>query len=97
VPLTPPYTSVALHASTTDNVFAESDRDTAGAPLHLVVVAAGAPRPAAIPAGARVVEVPAERAFALVRPVVERPGDLARIDAVRAASVCTPLGRAAAR
>jgi uncharacterized membrane protein len=91
VPLTPPYTSVALYSSTTDNVFARSDRDTAGAPLHVVVVPSGAPRPATIPEGATLVEVPGDRVFALVRRVVERPGDLARIDEVRGASVCAPV------
>ena len=91
VPLTAPYTSVALYSSLTDNFFVRNDRDTAGAPLDVVVVAPGAPRPADLPPGAVVVEAPSTRAMALVRRVVEAPGDLARIDAIRASSSCAPL------
>jgi uncharacterized membrane protein len=91
VPLTAPYTSVALYSSLTDNFFVRNDRDTRGDPLDVVVVAPGAPRPAEVPPGAVVVVSPSVRAMALVRRVVESPGDLARIDAIRASSACSPL------
>src|SRR3546814_21020899 len=58
VPLTAPYTSVALYTTATDNYFVRNDRDTGGNPLDLIVLAPGASKPAAMPAGVEIVQAP---------------------------------------
>tara|TARA_R110000824_G_scaffold366730_2_gene555737 strand:- start:267232 stop:267759 length:528 start_codon:yes stop_codon:yes gene_type:complete len=91
VPLTAPYTSVALYAANTDNYFAINDRDTDGKPLDIVMVAKGQPAPDSMPVTATLVEAPGSESLVLVRRVVEHAEDFAAIDEIRQASVCAPL------
>ncbi|MDO8423385.1 MAG: DUF1254 domain-containing protein [Parvibaculum sp.] len=91
VPLTAPYTSVALYATNTDNYFVRNDRDTGGKSLDVIVVAPGAEKPAAIPEGAELVEAPSAKGLVLVRRVVESADAFAAIDETRKSSVCAPL------
>tara|TARA_R110002124_G_scaffold67064_4_gene182309 strand:+ start:1631 stop:2158 length:528 start_codon:yes stop_codon:yes gene_type:complete len=91
VPLTEPYTSVALYAANTDNYFVRNDRDSGGKSLDVIVVAPGADKPAALPEGAELVEAPTAKGLVLVRRVVESAEAFAAIDETRKSSVCAPL------
>lgn len=91
VPLTRPYTSVALYATNTDNYFVRNDRDTGGKSLDVIVIAPGAKKPVAIPEGAELVEAPTAKGLVLVRRVVESADAFAAIDETRKLSVCAPL------
>ena len=88
VPLTPPYTSVALFSSATDNYFVRNDRDAEGRPLDVIVVAAGRARPAHPPSGVEIVEAPSDAGLVLVRRVVERADAFSAIDVVRRQATC---------
>ena len=91
VPLTAPYTSVALYATNTDNYFVRNDRDSGGKSLDVIVIAPGADKPAAMPEGAELVEAPTAKGLVLVRRVVESADAFAAIDETRKSSVCAPL------
>lgn len=89
VPLTAPYTSVALYGSNTDNYFVRNDSQAGGKDVDVVVVGPGVAKPA-VPAGVDVIEAPSARGIMLVRRVVEDPAALPAIDAVRQKSTCAP-------
>ena len=91
VPLTEPYTSVALYASNTDNYFVRNDRDSAGKSLDVVVLGPDAQKPENLSTGAEVVTAPTTKGLVLVRRVVESVDAFATIDATRKSSVCAPL------
>lgn len=91
VPLTAPYTSVALYSSATDNYFVRNDRDAGGKDLDVIVVARGAPKPASAPAGVDIVEAPTAKGLVLVRRVVENPEAFPPLDAIRQKATCTPF------
>ena len=91
VPLTKPYTSVALYASNTDNYFVRNDRDSAGKSLDVIVLGPDTQKPENLPAGAEVVAAPTTKGLVLVRCVVESAAAFAAIDATRKNSVCAPL------
>jgi uncharacterized membrane protein len=91
VPLTAPYTSVALYATNTDNYYVRNDRDSGGKSLNVVVIGPGAEKPAALPEGAELVEAPTAKGLVLVRRVVESAEAYPAIDETRKASVCAPL------
>jgi uncharacterized membrane protein len=91
VPLTAPYTSVALYATNTDNYYVRNDRDSGGKSLNVVVIGPGAEKPAALPEGAELVEAPTAKGLVLVRRVVESVEAYPAIDETRKASVCAPL------
>lgn len=91
VPLTAPYTSVALYTTATDNYFVRNDRDTGGKPLDVIVLAPGASKPAALPAGAEIVEAPTAKSLVLVRRAAESAAAYATIDPIRKKSICAPF------
>lgn len=91
VPLTKPYTSVALYATNTDNYFVRNDRDTGGKSLDVIVLGQGAQKPEILPESAEVVTAPTTKSLVLVRRVVESAAALGEIDTVRKNSVCAPL------
>lgn len=91
VPLTAPYTSVALYSATTDNYFARNDREADGKPLDIVIVGPGATPPANVPAGTEVVGAPTAKGLVLVRRVVESKEAYPALDEVRKTAVCAPL------
>ncbi|MDR3497805.1 MAG: DUF1254 domain-containing protein [Parvibaculum sp.] len=90
VPLTAPYTSVALYSARTDNYFVRKDRDAAGKDLDIIVVGPGAPSPANVPSGVDVVTAPTARGLVLVRRVVESPEAFPALDAIRHKATCAP-------
>lgn len=70
-PRLPGYWSVALYGANSDNFFVVNDRQLAGKPLDLVLVAArGAPAGTELPAAARVISVPSSRGLVLMRVLV---------------------------
>ncbi|MDO8289783.1 MAG: DUF1254 domain-containing protein [Parvibaculum sp.] len=91
VPLTKPYTSVALYATNTDNYFVRNDRDTGGKSLDVVVIGQGTPKPESLPEGAELVTAPTTKSLVLVRRVVESAAAFGEIDTTRKSSVCAPL------
>jgi uncharacterized membrane protein len=90
IPLTPPYTSAALFSMETDNFFVRNDRDAQGKPLDVIVLAPGTDQPTAPPADVSVVQAPSDRAFLLVRRVVESKNELEAVDAIRRQATCAP-------
>ncbi|MEN6543933.1 DUF1254 domain-containing protein [Parvibaculum sp.] len=91
VPLTEPYTSVALYSSTTDNYFVRNDRDAKGRELDVVILPKGASAPADVPTGADVVTAPTAKGLVLVRRVVESPEAFPALDEARKRGTCASL------
>ncbi|MGB3808944.1 MAG: DUF1254 domain-containing protein [Parvibaculum sp.] len=91
VPLTAPYTSVALYSATTDNYFVRNDRDSHGKELDVIVLAPGASKPANVPADSEIVEAPTAKGLVLVRRVVESVEDFPALDAIRQKATCAPF------
>jgi uncharacterized membrane protein len=87
------YGSIALYASNSDNFFVVNDRQTAAAPIDLVLVgprAYGAM--AALPTGARTVTAPSTRGLLLMRVLVGEPDlDRPAVEAALASMRCEPL------
>ncbi|KAB7741657.1 DUF1254 domain-containing protein [Parvibaculum sedimenti] len=90
VPLTGPYTSVALYSSTTDNYFVRNDREAKGKELDVVIVPKGA-APANVPEGTDVVTAPTAKGLVLVRRVVESAEAFPALDEVRKKGTCAPF------
>lgn len=91
VPLTAPYTSVALYGSNTDNYFVRNDREAGGKDLDVVVVGPGMAKSASVPAGVSVIEAPSARGIMLVRRVVESEAALPALDEIRKKGSCAPF------
>lgn len=91
VPLTAPYTSVALYSPTTDNYFVRNDRQADGKPLDLVVLPKDTTALADLPAGATAIEAPADKGLVLVRRVVESKEAFPALDEVRKQATCAPI------
>lgn len=91
VPLTGPYTSVALYSSATDNYFVENGREAASPALDILVAPPGASKPANVPEGARLIEAPAMKGLVLVRRVIESDAAFEALDKVRRQASCAPF------
>ena len=91
VPLTAPYTSIALYGDATDNYFVRNDRDTSGKPLDVIVLAPGVAKPGTLPEGVDVVTAPTVKGLALVRRAVESAEAFPALDAIRKTSTCAPF------
>ena len=91
VPLTTPYTSVALYSSATDNYFVRNDRETKGNELDVVILPQGGTAPADVPTGAEVVTAPTNKGLVLVRRVVESAEAFPTLDEVRKKATCAPF------
>lgn len=91
VPLSTPYTSVALYSAATDNFFVRNDRETNGAPLDLVVVGKGQPMPTNLPPVTTLVESPTSKALVLVRRVIESDASFPALDQLRQTASCSLL------
>lgn len=91
VPLSAPYTSVALYSAATDNFFVRNDKETSGAPLDLVIVGKGQPMPTNLPPATMLVESPTSKALVLVRRVIESDARFPALDELRRKASCTVL------
>lgn len=80
------YWSMSLYAENTDLVAVVNDRDLGGAPLDVVLARAGQQ----VPAGARVLRVPAARGVAFFRTLVADPAQEPALDALRREGRCGP-------
>jgi uncharacterized membrane protein len=90
-PRLPGYWSIALYAANSDNFFVLNDRQAAGAPVDLLLVAPGAPAPAGLPAGARVVTASSGRGLLLMRVLVgDDAAERLAVEAARRTLRCTP-------
>ncbi|WP_017671978.1 DUF1254 domain-containing protein [Blastomonas sp. AAP53] len=81
------YWSLTVFDSQTNVAFVESDRDSKGAPVRIVLAAAGQ----AVPTGARKVVLPDAKGVALIRVLLKNRGEIAAVDAFRKKSYCRTL------
>lgn len=81
------YWSLTAFDSETNVVFVESDRDSQGAPVRIVLATAGQ----AAPQGARKITMPDAKGVALIRVLLKNRGEIAAVDAFRKKSFCRPL------
>jgi uncharacterized membrane protein len=89
-PKAPHYWSIALYADNSDNFFVVNDRQAAGAPVDLLLVAPGAAAPADA-AGVRVVHSPSRRGLLLMRVLVsDYAREQAVVEAARRTLRCDP-------
>jgi len=89
-PKSPHYWSIALYADNADNYFVVNDRQAAGKPVDLLLVAPGAAAPADA-AGVRVVRSPSRRGLLLMRVLVsDYAREQAVVEAARRTLRCDP-------
>ncbi|PXW79446.1 putative membrane protein [Blastomonas natatoria] len=81
------YWSLTVFDSVTDVAFVESDRDTKGAPIRVVLATADQQ----VPKGARKIVMPDARGVALIRVLLKSRGEIGAVDAYRKQSFCRPL------
>lgn len=81
------YWSLTVFDSVTDVAFVESDRDSAGKPIRLVLATADQ----TVPPGARKVVMPDARGVALIRVLLKIRGEIGAVDAYRKQSFCRPI------
>ena len=81
------YWSLTVFDSVTDVAFVESDRDSKGAPIRLVLATAGQ----SVPKGARKIVMPDAKGVALIRVLLKNRGEIDAVDAFRKQSFCRPL------
>ena len=81
------YWSLTVFDSVTDVAFVESDRDTGGKPIRLVLATVDQQAPK----GARKVVMPDARGVALIRVLLKSRGEIGAVDAFRKKSFCRPV------
>lgn len=91
-PHAPGYWSIALYASTSDNVHVLDDRAAGGRPVDWVVSGPGTPRPA-VPDGATPVRLPTDRGLLLMRVLAGDDAQRGQADAARRTLRCDPVDR----
>lgn len=83
------YWSLTVFDNVTNVAFVESDRDTKGAPVRIVLATAEQ----TVPKGARRITMPDAKGVALIRVLLKNRGEIAAVDAFRKRSFCRPLQR----
>ncbi|WAC25267.1 DUF1254 domain-containing protein [Blastomonas sp. SL216] len=81
------YWSLTVFDSVTDVAFVESDRDTRGKSIRIVLATADQ----AVPEGARKIMLPDAKGVALIRVLLKNRGEIGAVDAYRKKSFCRPL------
>lgn len=81
------YWSLTVFDSVTNVAFVESDRDSKGAPVRIVLATAGQ----AVPQGMRKITMPDAKGVALIRVLLKNRGEIAAVDAFRKRSYCRAL------
>jgi len=81
------YWSLTVFDSVTDVAFVESDRDTGGKPIRIVL----ATTDQAVPKGARKIVMPDAKGVALIRVLLNSRAEIRAVDAYRKQSFCRPL------
>lgn len=78
------YSSLSIFDAATDVIFVRNDVEAGGKPYRLIVAREGQ----AVPAGAEVVRTHHDRGIALIRLLLEDPGEIGGLDAARRQSSC---------
>lgn len=81
------YWSLTVFDSVTDVAFVESDRDTGGKPVRIVLATADQQ----VPQGARRILMPDAKGVALIRVLLNNRAEIGAVDAYRKQSFCRPL------
>lgn len=81
------YWSLTVFDSVTNVAFVESDRDSKGAPVDVVLATAGQK----VPQGARKVTLPDAKGVALLRVLLANRAEFDQVTAFRNQSYCRPL------
>lgn len=81
------YWSLTVFDSVTDVAFVESDRDTGGKPIRIVLATADQ----AVLSNARKVVMPDAKGVALIRVLLKNRAEIGAVDAYRTQSFCRPL------
>lgn len=81
------YWSLTVFDSVTNVAFVESDRDSKGAPIRIVLATADQP----VTKGGRKVTMPDAKGVALIRVLLKNRGEIGAVDAFRKKSFCRPL------
>lgn len=81
------YWSLTVFDSQTNVAFVESDRDSKGQPVEIVLATAGQ----AVPAGVRKVTMPSAKGVALLRVLLNDAADFEAVAQDRKQSYCRPL------
>lgn len=81
------YWSLTVFDSVTNAAFVESDRDSRGAPVRVVLATADQE----VPKGARRITLPDAKGVALIRVLLKNRGEIAAVDAFRTKSYCRVL------
>ena len=84
------YWSIALYASTSDNVHVLDDRAAGGRPVDWILSGPGTPA-AAVPEGATPIALPTDRGLLLMRVLAGDDAQRARADAARRTLRCDPV------
>jgi uncharacterized membrane protein len=83
------YWSLTVFDSVTNVAFVESDRDSRGAAVRVVLATADQ----VVPKGVRKVVLPDAKGVALIRVLLKNRGEIAAVDSFRKKSFCRPLQR----
>lgn len=81
------YWSLTVFDNKTNVAFVESDRDSKGAPVEVVLATAGQ----TVPESARRVAMPSEKGVALLRVLLKDRAEFATVTRYRAQSFCRPF------
>lgn len=89
-PRPPGYWSIALYASTSDNVHVLDDRAAGGRPVDWILSGPGTPA-AAVPEGATAIALPTDRGLLLMRVLAGDDAQRSQADAARRTLRCDPV------
>lgn len=81
------YWSLTVFDSVTNVAFVESDRDTGGKPIRIVLATADQQ----VPKGMRKIVMPDAKGVALIRVLLKSRGEIGAVDAFRKQSFCRPV------
>jgi uncharacterized membrane protein len=82
------YTSLSVFDARTDVAFVRNDLQAGGKPFDVVLAREGQ----AVPAGKEVVRLGYDRGIALIRLLLNAPGEIEALDTIRRQSTCRSLG-----
>lgn len=84
------YWSLTVFDGVTNVAFVESDRDTGGKPIRIVLTTADQ----SVPKGIRKIVMPDAKGVALIRVLLKSRGEIGAVNAFRKKSFCRPLKQA---
>lgn len=81
------YSSLSIFDARTDVVFIRNDMQAKGKPFRIILARQGQK----VPSGAEVIRVNYDRGIALIRLLVNAPGEIGKLQPIRRQSFCRPL------